>query len=198
MAITAPVSLSKIIAEFGGPGNLGAYVRGGAYVPDTPANAAIATVASGLATSQFEGASAAPAVTVTLGANYFIQSQLDSGSIGDPTAIVWFQNDGHLITQRTMPFASPAIDHDPVWGVGLVASEYEMRVINFSGDALTTSAGLNTWLNLGSTRRYDLRWTSSIDGGKQCTFDVQIRKVGTTTVLASTHIELIAARGIAM
>lgn len=63
MAITAPVSLSKIIAEFAGPNNLKAYYRGGPYVPDTTANAAISTVATSLAISQFLGASAAPAFT---------------------------------------------------------------------------------------------------------------------------------------
>ncbi len=57
MAISAPASLSKIIAEFGGPSNLSAYVRGGSYVPNTSANQAISTTAAGLAISQFVGAS---------------------------------------------------------------------------------------------------------------------------------------------
>lgn len=56
MAVTAPVSLSGIVAEFGGPGNLAAYIRGGGYVPNIPANAAISTTVEGLAMSQFEGA----------------------------------------------------------------------------------------------------------------------------------------------
>lgn len=53
MAVTAPVSLSKIKAEFVGPNNLSAYVRGGSYVPNISANAAISTTVSGLALSQF-------------------------------------------------------------------------------------------------------------------------------------------------
>lgn len=57
MAVTKPVSLSKIVAEFGGPGNLAAYVRGGSWVPNSPANAAISTTVAGLSLSQFEGAS---------------------------------------------------------------------------------------------------------------------------------------------
>lgn len=53
MAVTSPVSLSKVIAEFLGPNNLSAYVRGGSYVPNISANAAISTSTSGLALSQF-------------------------------------------------------------------------------------------------------------------------------------------------
>lgn len=53
MAVTSPVSLSKVIAEFLGPNNLSAYVRGGSYVPNISANAAISTTTSGLALSQF-------------------------------------------------------------------------------------------------------------------------------------------------
>lgn len=57
MPVSASPTLSQVVAEFGGPGNLAAYVRGGAYVPDTPTNAAIATVASSLKLSQFANAS---------------------------------------------------------------------------------------------------------------------------------------------
>lgn len=57
MAVTAPVSLTKIHAEFGGSAAFSAYVRGGAYVPDGPSeNASISTTTSGLAMSTFEGA----------------------------------------------------------------------------------------------------------------------------------------------
>lgn len=58
MAVTAPVSLQKIVAEFGGPANLSAYTRGGTYVPNSPTNAAISTTVAGLAISQFLGAAA--------------------------------------------------------------------------------------------------------------------------------------------
>lgn len=59
MTVPATPKLSDVIAEFGSngsPKNLGAYVRGGAYVPNTSANSAIATSASGLKLSQFAGA----------------------------------------------------------------------------------------------------------------------------------------------
>lgn len=60
MAISSPPSLSKIITEFGSggsPSNLSSYYRGGIYVANTAANAAIATTAAGLKISQFTGAS---------------------------------------------------------------------------------------------------------------------------------------------
>lgn len=57
MPVTSPASLTKIKNEFGGPNNLGAYVRGGSYVPNiTPLNA-ISTTTAGLAISQFLNAS---------------------------------------------------------------------------------------------------------------------------------------------
>jgi hypothetical protein len=52
------LSLTQIIAQFGGPSNLAAYYRGGSYVKNTSANQNISTSASGLAISQFYGASA--------------------------------------------------------------------------------------------------------------------------------------------
>lgn len=58
MAVTAPVSLSKIKTEFSGPNNFSAYTRGGTYVGNSPANAAISTTVAGLAMSQFLGAAA--------------------------------------------------------------------------------------------------------------------------------------------
>lgn len=70
MSVTSPPSLSKIIAEFGGPSNLGAYYRGGSYVPNTAANAAVATTPTGLRISQFVGATKyTPITTVTISGN---------------------------------------------------------------------------------------------------------------------------------
>lgn len=63
MAVTAPASLTKIHAEFGGSGPLSDYIRGGAYVPDIPANSGISTTTAGLNINSFVGASAAVVVT---------------------------------------------------------------------------------------------------------------------------------------
>lgn len=82
MAITAPASLSKIIAEFGGPSNLSAYVRGGSYVPNTSANQAISTTAAGLAISQFVGASKGSPLTITSNVSSLYASSTTPSSAG--------------------------------------------------------------------------------------------------------------------
>lgn len=58
MALGTNPTLTQIRAFFApsGPTNLGAYVRGGAYVPNIAANAAISTTATNLRISQFSGA----------------------------------------------------------------------------------------------------------------------------------------------
>jgi hypothetical protein len=66
VSVTSPPSLSKIIAEFVGPNNLGAYVRGGAFVPNTSTNAAVSTTSAGLKISQFVGATKYTSMTVTV------------------------------------------------------------------------------------------------------------------------------------
>jgi hypothetical protein len=50
-----PLSLSQIQAEFGGPANLSAYVRGGSHVQDATPNAGVSSSPTGLAMSQFLG-----------------------------------------------------------------------------------------------------------------------------------------------
>lgn len=57
--------------------NFSSYVRGGSYVPNTPANAAISTTVSGLAMSQFLGASSFTPFRTTI--------NFGSGSIVAPT-----------------------------------------------------------------------------------------------------------------
>lgn len=57
---------SEVRTFFGGPANLAAYVRGGSYVPNIPANSAISTTVSGLRLSQFSGADKVAAVSLTL------------------------------------------------------------------------------------------------------------------------------------
>lgn len=61
LPLTGPISLSMIQAEFGGPTpvRLSNYYRGGAYVPNTPANSAVPT-SGPISLSNFYGAAAAP------------------------------------------------------------------------------------------------------------------------------------------
>lgn len=56
MAVPSNPSLQDVVNEFGGPGDLRSYYRGGPYVPDVGQNAAIPTDPNQLALSQFVGA----------------------------------------------------------------------------------------------------------------------------------------------
>lgn len=63
MALGTNPKFSQVKAFFNGPNDLSAYVRGGPYVPNIPANAAISTTAAGLKLSQFSGADNPPPYT---------------------------------------------------------------------------------------------------------------------------------------
>lgn len=63
MAVTAPASLSKIVAEFGGPNNLSAYVRGGTYVPAY--NTGVSATTAGLSINSFVDASDYSVISLT-------------------------------------------------------------------------------------------------------------------------------------
>lgn len=67
------LSLADIIAEFGAPANtkLSQLVRGGAYVPDTPANAGVPTAVP-ISLRDFLGASAVSIVVSSSPANVYV------------------------------------------------------------------------------------------------------------------------------
>lgn len=81
MAVDSSPTLLKIIAEFGGPGNLSAYVRGGAYVPNTAPNAAISTTVDGLRISQFAGASKGTPFTASMSTNWLYAHRATAGTL---------------------------------------------------------------------------------------------------------------------
>ena len=64
-----PITLLQIKTEFGGGGEFNSYVRGGAYVPDSAANAGIPTTAAGMRLLQFLGGSAFSPITHTYQTN---------------------------------------------------------------------------------------------------------------------------------
>lgn len=88
MTVTAPVSLTKIKAEFGGPNNLSAYIRGGSYVPNTTANANVSTTVAGLAISQFLGATNYVPVTASVSQTSIAKSGTGTSTQTVTTAVV--------------------------------------------------------------------------------------------------------------
>ena len=71
-----------------------------------------------------------------------------------------------------------------------LTSNYEARVTITSG-ALTGGSGTGTWLALSTTRNWFIE--NGVSGTfEQCIFTVEIRRIGTTTVLDSATITLYA------
>jgi len=68
------------------------------------------------------------------------------------------------------------------------ASNYEALVTVTSG-TLSGGSGTGTWLALSTTRNWYVEEFTP-GGSNFCTFTVQIRKIGTTTVLDTATIDL--------
>ena len=185
MAVTSPASLSKIIAEFGGPNNLAAYVRGGAYVPNTSANSAISTTASGLAISQFVGASKDNPATVNL-IDLFVSDSRPQGAAITAYAECQLQNNGQIWTSNSQ-FPSQLRGS---WLTGGSASDYEIYASVMAG--LPSYGVVNQWLNLGTTRSWGVESTGPT---KTSMLSLQIRRIGTTTILDTSTLNLSASVG---
>ncbi|MDZ4116998.1 MAG: Ig-like domain-containing protein [Xanthomonadaceae bacterium] len=71
---------------------------------------------------------------------------------------------------------------------GITAAQFEVLATS-AGGVLPSSGTMNVWLNLGSATR-DWVLTRSVTGTSQAVIAIQIRRVGTTTVLASANVTL--------
>jgi hypothetical protein len=71
---------------------------------------------------------------------------------------------------------------------GVTAAQFEVLATS-AGGVLPSSGAMNQWLNLGSATR-DWVLSRSVAGTSQALFTIQIRRVGTTAVLASTTVTL--------
>lgn len=90
MPISQTPSLQELKTFFGGSNNFSDYVRGGAYVPDIPANSAISTTVNGLALAQFKGADMAAAVDIVMPATGgYSDISSSSSAVGAYTWLQW-------------------------------------------------------------------------------------------------------------
>lgn len=69
---------------------------------------------------------------------------------------------------------------------------YEVYTTTVSGLQGTTTATINGWANLGSSRSWTRIKGAASSGIQTWTFQLQIRKVGTTTILDTANITLTA------
>lgn len=181
MAITSPASMSKIVAEFGGPGNLKAYYRGGPRVPNIPANAAISTDPNLLAISQFVGATAAspPAVAMPDTYNY------GQAQVGSAEASISINSDGS--------WSNSALDGGP-WLTAGVAADVEVYAANGSTSNATWIGTFNTWVSLANGGTWIL--SRNIQGTSYGSITFTFRNKNTLAQLDTASASMEAYKGI--
>lgn len=178
-----PISLSAICAEFGAPANtpLASFLRGGTYVPNTPANAAVPTALPISLLDLLGAASVAPVNLV----DHVISS---ARGVGIATARYGFNAAG-TVGWFLAPSSSGLFPGE--WLLSGSASAYEVRVTGALASALTGITN-GVWQNAAAN------WTATVDqavpGVESEQITVEIRPAGGGTVLATALIDLEAER----
>lgn len=177
------LSLNDIKGEFGGPTSpsLGDYYAGGTYVPSGTSGTYGAVPTSGAISIQNFYGTSVPTISITDQNLYESQIQPTNATCG-----YRLNSNGKVYSTNTVGSATYIEDWITPNGA---ASGYECYVTVTSGSLSTGTSG--SWLSLGTTRD----WTVSTNTGgavfiKTCTFTVDIRKIGTTTVLDSATITI--------
>lgn len=174
------LSLNDIKGEFGGPTSpsLGDYYAGGTYVPAGTSGTNGAVPSSGtISIGSFYGTSA-PVISIT--------NQTVTNSTSTPaTATAGYRLNSNGKVYGESPAGNFGFLEDWVTPNG-AASSYEALVTVTSGSLSSGTSG--SWLALSSTRDWTVTRTTL--GTNSCTFTVDIRKVGTTTVLDSATITI--------
>lgn len=146
----------------------------------------LAGVASGaIALSNLYGKSNSPSNTISLsnyqvnsyGTDVSANSSYTLSSTGDITFTISGDTNG---TQDIGDWISPKSG----------MSGYECLATVTSG--LLTGGTQGTWLNLGTSQTWSRSRGAARSGQTSCTFTLSIRQVGTTTILASATITLLA------
>lgn len=176
---SGPLSFSQIQGEFGGsnPISLSEYYAGGGLVPagTTGTNGAVPSFGT-ISVSKFYGTS-----------NVVIS--LSNHSIFDFTGGGRAATTGYRLTSggQAEGLTNTTWSNFEQWCTPTsAASNYEVLATVTIGSLSSGTAG--SWLPLSSTQTWTR--TASIGTNEVCEFTVQIRKVGTTTVLASATITL--------
>jgi hypothetical protein len=173
------LSLDNIKTEFGGPASpsLGDYYAGGTYVPAGTSGTNGAVPSSGtISIGSFYG-TGLPVISITT------QNLTNvTFSPTNSTQLYRLDANGKVYDVKN---GSASFIEDWVTPNG-AASNYEALVTVTSGTLSSGTSG--SWVALSSTRDWSV--TQSSVGTKTCVFTVDIRKVGTGTVLDSATITL--------
>ena len=183
----APIDLLQVYSEFGAPVGtpLTSMVRGGAYVPDTLANAGVPT-APPISVLDFLGASAAPAVTFgDYSAGAF------SLSPGDADAALILLSNG--VVQRALNNGGAV--NIGTWLPGGNGADFDIFVTGQGPDPINELGQLGVWLNMGTNRAFSITNTSNLETVKSNTLDVVVRPAGGGANVDSGTLYLEAAVG---
>lgn len=183
MPLGTDPSFSQVRAFFNGSANFKDYYRGGPHVPNIPANAAISATAEGLRLKQFSGADNVSSGTVAISSRNVTDETYNAQSF----AAVTLGNNG-VFSWNTASYGSGV--YSGQWLSGGSAADFEALITTTGGTAGTGTTG--SWVNLGTSQTYTRN--RGIAGTINWTFTIQIRRVGTTTVLGSATISLSATR----
>lgn len=191
MPVTAPVSLTKVKAEFGGvANNLKAYNRGGARVPNIAANNAIATDPNALRLSQFLNATNVVA-SVQI-SDQFISDYAENGSFRTLTAGYRLDPDGKAYTANGEVGDFPIVGE---WGSGVSGANYQVRAVLTLG---MTPIGptLNTWHSLATQRIWALNSKLDADHSFESYLTIEIRRTSDLVIVATANVTLEVVRGV--
>lgn len=178
---SGPLSLADIQGEFGGsnPIGLNEYYAGGAYVPagTTGTYGPVPSIGT-ISIRDFYGTTAvvisvsSQTISYTSGGltNAFVGYQLTSaGQVNGRQ-----QSSYYNIEQWCTPTSQ--------------ASNYEVLATFVSGSTTPTGSAFGSWLPLSATQEWDIG--AGIGNYETAEFTIEIRRVGTGTVLASATIIL--------
>lgn len=176
------ISLSTIQTEFGGsnPISLNEYYAGGTYVPAGTSGTYGAVPSSGTISIQNFYGTSNVVISIT--------DQYISGSGVSDAYAYYFLTAGGQVEQSTQAGGINPTNLEQWCTPTAQSSNYEALVTLTSG-TLSGGSGTGTWLALSTTRNWYVEEFTP-GGSKLCQFTVQIRKIGTGTVLDTATIDL--------
>jgi hypothetical protein len=179
---SGPLSLNDIQGEFGGtnPISLSEYYAGGAFVPAGTSGTNGPVPSSGtISISNFYGTSN---VVISVTGQFISAFNFGAGA----TAAYRLNSNGQV--EQVLNGGASTLEQ---WCTPTsAAGNYEARV-TITADTLDFGDAVNTWLALSTTRTWGVGPTL-VPGTRNCTFTVEIRRIGTSTVLSSASIDLYA------
>lgn len=176
---SGPLSLADIQGEFGGanPISLSEYYAGGAYVPAGTTGTYGAVPSSGqISIQNFYGTSKV-VISISDASVYYASGGLTSATTG-----YQLTSSGQIQQLQQTTYTNIGQWCTPT----SFASDYEAFVTMIAGTLTTGTVG--SWVALSSTQTWTL--FAGANNYETCQFTVQIRKIGTGTVLDSATITL--------